>query len=134
MYYQEKLTPVICDVLSSNTAHYTVLPPIQNVTPTGAEWFFCKMFGIDGCCSASLCGRCKRHLDTHKEHYDKFADSQEMIDARERATNVSGTRNGKAKVENGNRKKRATKRFTAPTRGPKSQKGQEDLEGRWQGM
>ena len=117
------------------TLHITLFSPrTQNVTPTGDEWFFCNMFGIDHRCTASLCGRCKQHLDTHEEHYDKHADSQLMIDAKERATNVSGTGNGKAKVENGIRKRRKTKRFTDTTRGPKIQEGQEDLEGIWQGM
>ena len=49
-------------------------------------------------CKASLCGRCKQHLDVHREHFDKHANSELMAHARKRADNVSNEGTGKAKA------------------------------------
>lgn len=155
MYCWEKLTPVICDDVLSNTSHLILcrhhfnttqrrrryvladeVAPVsyhdalstlritlssfrsQNVTLTGTDWFFCWMYGISRECTASLCGSCKRYLETHQEHYDKHANSQVMMDSRKRAARIASD-DGKPK-QAGNRNGGGARRSRRPTAGTTS--------------
>jgi|DEB19_MinimDraft_3_1074340.scaffolds.fasta_scaffold00813_6 hypothetical protein len=78
--------------------HDIVLPP-KSITTTGNDWYRCKNT-VHGVCRASLCIRCKLHLDTTEAHYDAHTDSSLMVEARMRAAAASGRDSRKTRTSN----------------------------------